>query len=427
MVTSDPGIREKIKKNFLVASSFVKHLNYRYNKDGCRESAAALTYVGLFAVVPLMTLMYSVFSMIPAFNQFQEQVNNRIFNNFIPESGAEVQNYLLEFSGKARQLSAVGALILIVTSYMMLTNIEKTFNNIWGTVGNRRGLSGFLLYWGILSFGPLLVGIGLIMHTYLMSLQVMVNGAGVIGFTALLLQYLPWVLTWIAFSLLFLAVPNCRVERRFAVIGGLVTTVLFQLAKMMFGAIVANSSFHTIYGAFALLPLFLMWIYLCWMITLSGAELVRSLETFSSSYRGFRLPGLTATVLICWLCWEHQQKGKSVTDKEILTSGIEQQHWYQLREILIKFRFIAVTKTNHYVLTRDISKVTLWQLIAMFGENFTKAPSTAAASRISDHPWVEQLDGLIKASAEQSREHFSVTLGELFSAMDSTHTSSASD
>lgn len=414
MVTSDVTFGEKARQGWVIAWGFVTHLWQRYNEDGCRESAAALTYVSLFALVPLMTLVYSVFSMIPAFQELGDQVNSLIFRYFIPESGNEIQGYLLEFSSQARKLSAVGALILIVTSYLLLANIEKTFNNIWGTRGNRKGLSGFLLYWGVLSFGPLLVGIGLLMHTYLLSFQIMVDDVDALGLTALLLNYLPWLLTWIAFTLLFVAMPNCKVSRRYAVIGGLVTTIVFQLVKNTFGSMVANTNFHTVYGAFAILPLFLFWIYLCWMITLAGAELVRSLETFSTTYRGYRLPGLGAAVLVCWLCWEKQQKGRSITDADITEAGVEQQHWRTLREMLLKYHFLETTRNNHYVLMRDIGKVTLWQLVNMFGENFTKSPATAAARHLASYPWADRLDTLVKTAAEQSRGLFSVTLEELF-------------
>lgn len=415
MESNDLSGREKIAKTLRLAREFSAHLWQRYNRDGCRESAAALTYVSLFALVPLMTLVYSVFSMIPAFQELGDQVNTLIFRYFIPESGTEIQGYLLDFSAQARKLSAVGALILIVTSYLLLATIEKTFNKIWDTPGNRHGVSGFLLYWGLLSFGPLLVGIGLIMHTYLLSFQLMVDGVDALGMTALLLKYLPWLLTWIAFTLLFIAMPNCKVVGRYAIVGGLVTTVLFQLVKAGFGVIVANSSFHTVYGAFAILPLFLFWIYLCWMITLAGAELVRSLETFSSSYRGYRLPGLSAVVLVCWLCWDRQQKGKSISDRDMTQEGIEQQQWLMLRELLIKFHFVEVTKNNHYIFTRDIGKVTLWQLINLFGENFTKTAPTSTSRYLAGYPWAQQLEALVKSSSEQSRQLFSVTLGELFS------------
>ncbi len=418
MVTSNPTFKDKINSNALLAWNFIKHLTKRYNEDGCRESAAALTYTSLFAVVPLMTLMYAVFSMVPAFQAIGSQVNDLIFDNFLPESGREVRSYLLEFSAQARNLSFIGALILIVTSYMMLSNIEETFNNIWGAVGNRKGLSSFLLYWGILSFGPLLVGVGLVMHTYLVSFQVMMNGVDRLGLMALILRYLPWALTWMAFTLLFAAVPNCKVVLRFAAIGGLVATILFQAAKALFGAIIANTSFHSVYGAFALIPLFLFWIYLCWMITLASAELVRSLETFSSSFHGYRLPQLSAVVLILWLCWECQQKGKTIADEDLLAAGVEQQHWLALREILLKFHFLEITRHNHYVLTRDIGSVSLWQLIALFGENFTKTPPTSSTRLLADYQWADKLDTIVKTAQVQAKDLFSITLGELFAVVE---------
>lgn len=409
---------DKVKMQALLLRwrGFVLHLIRRYNNDGCSDSAAALTYMSLFAVVPLLTLMYSVFSMVPAFQGLGDQVQALIFRNFIPESGREVQQYLLEFSGQARKLSVLGAVILIVTSYLMLANIEKTFNRIWGTLGNRRGLSGFLLYWGIISVGPLLVGIGLMMHTYLLSFHLMVDGVASLGITAQLLQYLPWILTWMAFTLLFMAVPNCQVVFRYALIGGLVTTVLFQLVKGIFGAMVANSSYHSVYGAFAVLPLFLLWIYLCWMITLTGAELVRSLETFGTAYRGHRLPNLTAAVLVCWECWRHQQRGASVSDGDISRAGLEQQHWNELRNLMLKHRIIAVTSNNHYVLTRDLSQLTLWQLVTMFGDNFTLSPGLRSSEKLATYPWFTPLDELVRGSAEQSSALFSIPLSVLFQA-----------
>ena len=85
----------------------------------------------------------------------------------LPSSGQEITSYLSAFSSQARKLSSVGAIILMVTSYLMLANIEKTFNHIWGTDGGRRGLSGFLLYWAVLSLGPLLLAAGVVMKTYL--------------------------------------------------------------------------------------------------------------------------------------------------------------------------------------------------------------------------------------------------------------------
>jgi Predicted membrane protein len=414
METSERTPVDKAKAAALLAWGFLKHLWRRYNRDGCRESAAALTYVSLFALVPMMTLVFSIFSMIPAFQELGDQVNNIIFRNFIPESGTEIQSYLMDFSNQARKLSAVGVLILIVTSYLLLANIEKTFNDIWDTPGNRKGLTSFLLYWGVLSFGPLLVGLGLAMHTYLLSLELVVDDTSSLGVSALFLNYLPWLMTWVAFTMLFIAMPNCKVVPRYAIVGGLATTIVFQLVKSGFGSIVANTSFHSVYGAFAILPLFLFWIYLCWMIVLGGAELVRSLETFKTAYRGRRLPNLTAVVLVCWQCWDKQQKGQSINDRDMILAGVDQQHWLKLRETLIQYNYLEVTRHNHYILTRDISKITLWQLINLFGENFTRLPPRGSSRHLAEYPWASRLETLAKTAQEDCSNLFSVTLSELF-------------
>lgn len=409
---------EKVKALLALAWQFLRHLSTRYIRDGCRESAAALTYMSLFAVVPLLTLMFSMFSMVPAFQELGEEVQDLIFSHFIPESGFEIQSYLLEFSSQARRLSIPGALILIVTAYLMLTNIEKTFNRIWDATGSRRGLPAFLLYWGVLSFGPLLVGIGLMMHTYLISFRLIVDEVAALGLLALVLEYLPWLLTWTAFTLLFLAMPNCRVVTRYAVIGGLMTTVLFEVAKMLFGNVVANTSFHSIYGAFAIIPLFLLWVYLCWMIVLTGAELVRSLETFRVAHRGYRVPNLMATVLVCWECWRRQQLGGKIGDRDILRLGIDQEHWLKLRRLLLDHHILERTASNHYVLTRDISRVTLWQLAEMFGDNFARLPDDSAGKQLKQYDWYPRLEAVVGAAGESASDTLSVTLETLFKQQD---------
>ena len=403
-----------LNKRLEMTGLFFRHLGGRFANDGCRQSAAALTYMSLFAVVPLMTLMYSMFSLIPAFQGLGEQVQQLIFSNFMPQSGAEIQSYLSEFSNQARTLSAAGAIILVITSYLMLTNIEHTFNNIWGTAGARRGLSSFLLYWGILSLGPLLLGLGLMMRTYLVSFQLLVDEVDVLGITALIFEYLPMLFTWAAFTLLFLAVPNCKVSGRYAAIGGLITTLLFELAKLAFGALIAHSSYTTVYGAFAIVPIFLIWIYLMWIIVLGGAELVRSMETFQTVWRGYDYPDLIAVLVVLWECWRKQQLGGSVSDRDIINSGLEEQHWRQLRDRLIDKRLLVVTHNGRYILTRDPHQIKLSDLLNLDGRSVTALPGSKANEALYAYPWYGRLSELLRSTEKQLQETLSPTLAELF-------------
>ncbi len=416
-----------VKKFLAMAGSFMVHLARHYRRDGCNESAAALTYMSLFAVVPLMTVTYAMFSLIPAFQGLGDQVQGLIFENLLPQSGSEAQRYLSQFSTQARKLSAFGGFILIVTSYLMLTNIEKTFNHIWGTAGGRRGLSSFLLYWGILSFGPLLLGIGLMMHTYLLSFKLVTNDVEIAGVSQQILEYLPWLMTWIAFTLLFIAVPNCKVSGRHALTGGLVSMLLFQSAKAAFGALVVDSSYHTVYGAFAIVPVFLLWTYLCWMIILGGAELVRSLETFKAAYKGYNFPSLVAAVLVCWACWRGQQNGRSMSDKDVLRCGVDEQHWLTLRTILLAGNVLVTTASGRYVLARDPAQLTLWELVTLFGDNFVAKPSADAKNVLAAYPWFAPLASVIDTGNREAQQLYSRSLVDLFTTREGGDGTSATE
>lgn len=403
------------KEQLQMTGLFFRHLGKRFINDGCRQSAAALTYMSLFAVVPLMTLMYSMFSLIPAFQGLESQVQELIFSNFVPQSGAEIQHYLTKFSSQARKLSVAGAVILLITAYLMLTNIEQTFNNIWGTVGSRRGLSSFLLYWGILSLGPLLLGIGLMMHTYLVSFQLLVDEVDVLGITGMIFKALPLVFTWAAFTLLFIAVPNCKVSTRYAVIGGLITSVCFELAKIGFGTLVAHSSYTNVYGAFAIFPTFLLWIYLMWIIVLGGAELIRSMETFKTTWKGFDFPDLTAMLIILWECWHKQQHGNALSNRDVIQAGIDEQHWRRLRNLLMDNHMLAETASGHYVITRDPSQLHLTDLAALCGQGLSTQPSQKAVEALETYPWFDQFSDILNHANQQIDETLSLTIAQLFS------------
>ncbi|MCV6604511.1 MAG: YihY family inner membrane protein, partial [Porticoccaceae bacterium] len=190
---------QKLRNLLETCWQFVGYLARRFFRDDCPESAAALTYMTLFALVPMLTLMFATFSLFPDFRGLEEKLQSLIFSNFLPEAGSDsdtgirVQEYLTGFMDQARKLSAVGIGVLIVTSYLMLANIEKTFNKIWGTAGGRKGLSSFLLYWAILSLGPVLLGVGLSINAYGVIDRFLLEDSGSAQVGATLLQILPFL------------------------------------------------------------------------------------------------------------------------------------------------------------------------------------------------------------------------------------------
>ncbi|RZA03834.1 MAG: YihY family inner membrane protein, partial [Moraxellaceae bacterium] len=227
-----------------------------YHTSGCQDQAAALTYMTLFALVPLMAVSYAVFSMVPEFAGVAGQVEKFLFSHFVPESTLVIQSYLSSFYLQAQKLTWIGVLFLGVTAFLMLGDIERTFNRIWGVRRGRRGLNKFLLYWAVLSIGPLLIGSAFAISTYVISSKYWLWGGSAIW--SPFVAVFPAVLTATAFSLLFIAVPNCSVPIKYGVIGGIASALGFELLKFFFGLAVTNANFKFIYGAFAALPLFLL-------------------------------------------------------------------------------------------------------------------------------------------------------------------------
>lgn len=224
-------------------------------------NASALTYTTLFAVVPLVTVSYSMLAIIPAFQGAGEVIQQWVLENFVPATGEVVYEYLNDFTSQARRLTAVGVIFLIITSIMMMKNIEDALNRIWRVDEPRKGVSSFLLYWAVLSLGPLLVGLGFVITSYITALPVYTSATDFVGPNRVI-SFLPILFSMIAFTLLYTAVPNCSVPIRYALAGGFFAAIMFEFAKRGFAFFVTQfPSYELIYGAFAAFPMFLAWIF----------------------------------------------------------------------------------------------------------------------------------------------------------------------
>ncbi|AHL74879.1 membrane protein [Stutzerimonas stutzeri] len=343
---------------------FGRFLVQRFLADRGPHSAAALTYTTLFAVVPMMTVTFAMLSAIPAFQGVGEQIQMYIFSNFIPSTGATIQEYLVAFTNQARQLTWFGVGFLMATALMMLLTIEKAFNVIWRVRQPRRGISSFLLYWAILSLGPLLLGAGFAMSTYITSLSLISGPHAVIG-ARTVLKAMPLVLSVAAFTLIYAAVPNTRVPLRHAVVGGSFTAVLFEAAKQLFGLYVSYfPSYQLIYGAFAAVPLFLLWVYLSWMIVLFGAELVCGMSS-SQQWRRRSVPRLLVMLGLLRVLYESQLAGREVRLRDAHRSGwrLPEDEWDEILEFFEREQLVCRTGSSGWVLCRDLNHYSFDQLL----------------------------------------------------------------
>lgn len=271
--------------------AFARFLWQRFLDDKCFETAGALSYTTLFAIVPMLAAVIAIVSVFPAFAGLRDSVTRFIFRSFVPAAGETVQGYLLQFADNASKLTLFGVLFLLASALMMMASIEDRFNRIWRVASRRKGTARLLLYWAALTLGPILVtaGLGVSSWVYAQPLWRGVAGHGVAGFRLWLLA--PFLITWVGLTVLYQAVPNCRVRWRDAITGALVAAVLFEFARKGFAAYVQGfANYKEVYGALAAIPIFLIWVYLSWVIVLLGAILAAALHAFEYRHGDELLP-----------------------------------------------------------------------------------------------------------------------------------------
>lgn len=388
------------------------YLISRYRVDRCRDSAAALTYMSLFALVPLLTVLYTMASAVPAFQGVEADIQTLLFDNLVPETSAGLEEYFNDFSRQAKNLTGFGIAVLVATAVLMLRNIEEAFNLIWRTQGNRGAVASFVLYWAVLSLAPITIGLGLGVSTYLASFTHHLERWDIIGIGAFLLQATPYLLQMIGFTLVYAAVPNCRVPLRHALIGGIFAAITFNIARALFTKLVAGSSITFIYGAFAAVPLFLLWIYISWNIVLVSAVIVHSFSAYQNEAQA-RRPLLLKALEVLELLWQRQGDGGALGELELLQHraiSIDSESWQLLRNCLTQQRLITQDSKGHFLLARDLHMVPLWQLQDWLDDD-RNAPEDLP-EKLPD--WEKHTIKLLQEQQEKDRSNMSVSLAELF-------------
>ena len=165
---------------------FLKLLVRNYRDDSCQTTAAALTYQTLFAVVPLLTITYSVLASFKALEGMGDMLQNFLFANFLPESVALMERYLTDFSYQARQLSVPSLIVVVMTAFLMMFTIERALNEIWQVREPRLGFQRILVYWAFLTLGPVFLLVSIMSTTYLFSLPFLSEVSETLGLLPLL-------------------------------------------------------------------------------------------------------------------------------------------------------------------------------------------------------------------------------------------------
>lgn len=341
---------------------YAKTLVDQFLDNDCQTRAAALTYTTLFAVVPLMTVAYTTFSIMPAYETVQERIESFIFSTLVPESSAAVREALLQFTERARGLTVVGFVFLFVTSFMLLVTIEQTLNAIWQVPEPRRGFQRILLYWATLSLGPPTIVVAILISAYLASQQLLTD-LDVFGLGTLVLSYLPLLLTWFGFTVLYFAMPNCQVRIFHAAVGGFLTMLSFELAKLVFNYGVSRTSLSSIYGTFAAVPFLLIWMYMVWVLVLCGAIVVRTMSLRPEIATAESEPALVKAARVLERVYAGHLEGRGVSEEEIHTTvPLSTDEHERIFLALKRLRVLTRDEEELWVLGRSLKTLTLWDL-----------------------------------------------------------------
>ena len=277
MVTTLHRLRQRAYQLFLTLQLFpwrntLRTLKTRFAQDQLGVTASSLTFTTLLALVPFFTVLLSVFTAFPSFGRLQATLQTWLVDSLIPgEIAQQVMDYLMQFSSKASQLGVVGLAFLLLTVVSLVLTMDKTLNHIWRVQRMRPLGQRLLIYWGVLTFGPLLMGLSIATTSYVLSASR--------GLVDVLPEGLQWAFNSLEFLLLSVAmaalyhfVPNTPVKWRHAWAGGLFVALGMAVAKNVLGLYLSTvPTYSAIYGTFATLPILLIWVYICWVIFLLGA------------------------------------------------------------------------------------------------------------------------------------------------------------
>ena len=367
--------------------------------------SAALTYTTLFSLVPLMTLSYAMLALVPSFQGLSTQLEDLIFSNFLPDTGTAIQSSLAQFAAQARSLTLVGVIFLFITALLMMRSIEAALNRIWQVRSGRKFLSSLLIYWAVVTLGPLLIGVGLALSSYLYGLARLDQLTG----AADLLVVLPWLMTAAAFTLIYAVVPHAPVPWRAALISGIVAALAFELSKRGFSFFITQfPTYKLIYGAFAAVPIFLVWIFICWSIFIAGGTLSRLLSTPVGATKSPTSELYLALRLLQRLA-EAQQAGESVKPAHLLkqvegmTAASLERIWLKLEPL----ELLARDEDGSWLIKRELHQISLQQVDQIFSES-------ALSLGDSGEPWERNLSLRLQSLQQGRAAQFDLSLAELF-------------
>jgi membrane protein len=381
----------------------------RFQEERCLQIASSLTFTALLAIVPIITVALTFISAFPVFREWMLGIQQFLLLNMLPESAESIAGYAQQFADNTAKLTAVGLAFLFVTAMIVLNTIDRAFNQIWRVPRRRTTVQRAFIYWALLTVGPVLIGASLSLTSWVVSLSLgLVKDVPFAGL--MLLKMVPILLTGLAFAFVYIALPNRRVLVRDALSGGFLAALAFEGMKHGFAFYITHFPTHkVVYGAFASVPIFLLWIYLSWVVVLCGAVAAAVMpEWREREGQAEPVPGsqFLDALQVLRVLWEAHHAGGTVTGLRL--HGVVKLPIDRIEALL------DVMSTAHWVgkvgrgwaLIRDAAGISVADVYHLF----VFRQGTRLSSRQSGH----ELDRLAAELAGGVDERLQLSVEELF-------------
>jgi len=366
--------RERLAEIARDVPGFAGYVFDRFREDRCWRMAAGLGYTSLLALVPLSAIAFAMLAAFPVFEGIRGQFQDALFANLLPQSAEAMREYFNQFIRNTTTLSAVGVIGLAATAVLLLGTIEADLNAIFRVRRPRPLVPRLLVFWAVISLGPLVVGASFSLATYFFVTTKVLHfdgPGGALGFVGTIAPTIIMIFGFIAF---YMVIPNRPVAFSSAAVGAVVAGLLFAALRRVFGWYVsAFPTYENVYGALSAVPIFLVWMYLSWTVVLLGAVLTASVNEWHAAGGrpkpldasfGVRLQIATRLLRALLRASRDVSRGAGLGRRALLSAtGISD---IALDELLIRLRghgFIELGANKRWLLVRDLDDATLGDLM----------------------------------------------------------------
>jgi membrane protein len=357
------------KNAWRATGEFLVDVVRRFYEERALQAAGSLSYTTLLSLVPLFTVALAISTAFPVFDETIAVLQKFVFENFIPDARGldTIAEQVKSFTENAGRLTAIGIGFFVITAVMLMLTIDEALNRIFRVQRRRPRLQQVLIYWAVITLGPVLIGGSLSATSFavgaslgMLNLDIMADAV---------LRVLPFIFTCAALTLLYTVVPYRYVELRHALVSGILAGILFEIAKRGFAVYLTKFPTYTlIYGAFATIPIFLVWLYLSWVVVLAGATLTAMLPAYRLA-EGRSVPGreLAEALAVLGALARAQTEGRVMPLRRISKQVRVVPHRCEM--VLERARdlgWTARTERDGWLLTREADGIALSEVYRAF-------------------------------------------------------------